>query len=107
MEVVALAQTGAEALRLIRSLKPHVATLDIRMPETNGIQVLEAIRHEGLEVLAIIVTGLDEVEYRRKCRELGAGHFFHKSTEFEKVIEVVREQAARLVNAECGMRSAE
>jgi DNA-binding NarL/FixJ family response regulator len=96
IEIVGLAEDGTKALELIRSLKPDVATLDIRMPGINGIKVLENINREQLPVAVIVMTGLGEAEYREKCLALGAKHFFHKSTEFEMVIDVLKQYAANL-----------
>jgi YesN/AraC family two-component response regulator len=96
VEIVGLAQTGLEALDKIRALKPDVATLDIRMPELNGLSVLETIQREELEVTMIVLTGLAETEYRRKCLELGAEYFFNKATEFELVVEILKQRAAQL-----------
>jgi YesN/AraC family two-component response regulator len=98
VEIVGLARTGTQALEMMRSLSPDVATLDIRMPELNGISVLEAVKREGLKVQVIVLTGLVETEYRRKCLELGARYFLHKATEFELVIEMLKEEAI-LLNA--------
>jgi len=98
VEIVGQAQTGTQALELMRSLKPHVATLDIRMPELSGINVLTAVRREGLDLTVIMLSGLGEMEYRKKCLELGAKYFFHKATEFEMVVDVLKEQA-RALNA--------
>ncbi|MDB6020264.1 MAG: DNA-binding response regulator [Pedosphaera sp.] len=96
VEIVGLAETGTQALEMIRALKPHVATLDIRMPGINGIKALEAIRHEQLNVAVIVLTGLGEAEYRKKCLSLGAKYFLHKATEFETVIDVLKEHATQL-----------
>src|SRR3954454_11975738 len=85
VEIIGLAKTGSEAYELIKSLKPDVVTLDIRMPGMSGINVLEAIKKQQLEATVIVLTGLAEMEYRRKCTDLGAKFFFHKATEFEKV----------------------
>jgi YesN/AraC family two-component response regulator len=95
VEIVGLARTGSEALELIRTLKPDAVTLDVRMPEINGINVLKIIKRERLEIMVIVLTALVEDEYRRKCLELGAKYFFHKSTEFEMVIDVLTEHATR------------
>ncbi len=95
VEIVGLARTGIEALEMVRALKPDALTLDIRMPELNGIRVLEGIQRERLGVMPIVLTGLAEDEYRHKCFELGAAHFFHKTTEFEMVIDVLTQQAAQ------------
>jgi hypothetical protein len=32
------------------------------------------------------------VEYRQRCLQLGAAHFFNKATEFERVIEILAER---------------
>jgi DNA-binding NarL/FixJ family response regulator len=96
VEIVGLATTGLEALDCIRRLKPDVATLDVRMPELNGINVLEVIQKERLGVTVIVLTGAAEEEYQLKCLELGAKFFFHKSTEFEKVIEVLSDLVSQL-----------
>ena len=96
VEVVGMAETGTQALELLRALKPDIATLDIRMPGVNGIKVLETIRREDLNTTVIILTGLDEAEYRRRCFDIGADYFFHKATEFEKVMDVLKERAGKL-----------
>ncbi len=57
-EVVGQASNGKLALERIRALKPDVVTLDIEMPEMNGIEVLEAIRRERLPVQVIVVSAV-------------------------------------------------
>jgi DNA-binding NarL/FixJ family response regulator len=96
IEIVGLAETGTQALEMFRTLKPDVATLDIRMPGLNGIKVLETIRRESVPTTVIVLTGLDEAEYRRRCFDVGADYFFHKATEFEKVIDVLKDRASKL-----------
>jgi len=99
VEIVGLAPNGTAALNMIRTLKPDAVTLDIRMPEMNGLNVLEALKGEDLPRLIIVLTGLQEPEYRRRSLELGAKHFFHKATEFEHVIDILA-KFARELNAE-------
>ena len=66
------------------------------MPEMNGIKVLEALQRKDLAVMVIVLTGFVEEEYRDKCLQLGASYFLHKSTEFEKVLGILKEQAEQL-----------
>ncbi|HWY77564.1 MAG TPA: response regulator [Verrucomicrobiae bacterium] len=96
VEIAGVAITGSEALQMARSLKPDIVTLDVRMPEMSGIQVLEALQKERLNPVVIMLTGMTETEYQRKCLELGAKYFFHKTTEFEKVIEILLEHNQQL-----------
>src|ERR1700761_9695277 len=60
VEIVGQAQTGTEALDMIRTLKPHIATLDIRMPELSGINVLTELKREGSLTDVIMLSGLAE-----------------------------------------------
>ncbi len=99
VEIVGQATTGTEALEKIRALKPDVATMDIRMPGLSGIHVLSELKREGPVVTVIMLSGLAEAEYRKKCLALGASYFFHKATEFELVVEVLKERA-RALNGE-------
>ena len=99
VEIVGQATTGTEALEKIRALKPDVATMDIRMPGLSGINVLSELQREGPELTVIMLSGLAEAEYRKKCLALGASYFFHKATEFELVVEVLKERA-RALNGE-------
>lgn len=96
VEIVGLARGGVEALEMIRRLRPDAMTLDIRMPDMNGIKVLEAIQHEGLQLMVILLTGLDDEQYRKRCQNLGAAHFFNKATEFESVMTVLVQKAVNL-----------
>ena len=96
VEVIGTASTGGEALEMIRRLKPDAMTLDIRMPDMNGIKVLETIKREDLKLMVIMLSGMGEEQYREKCLGLGAAHFFDKATEFESVLQVLGKKVAEL-----------
>ena len=48
IEVIATASDGQEAVRLARTLKPDVITLDVQMPKMDGLETLEAILAEQM-----------------------------------------------------------
>jgi two-component system chemotaxis response regulator CheB len=54
IEVVGVAETGIRALEQIQSLNPDVVTLDIEMPEMDGLETLRALRAKGSELPVII-----------------------------------------------------
>jgi two-component system chemotaxis response regulator CheB len=54
IEVVGVAEDGIRALEQIESLKPDVVTLDIEMPEMDGLQTLRSLRAKGVELPIII-----------------------------------------------------
>jgi len=90
IEIIGQAQDGLEATNLIEKLNPDVAILDIRMPRENGIDVLEKIKKNNLALIVIMLTNYPYPQYRKKCMKAGAEYFFDKSTEFEKVTEVLK-----------------
>jgi YesN/AraC family two-component response regulator len=89
-EVVGQAGDAPEAFEGIQHLRPDVVILDIRMPENNGIQVLEAIKKSAAAPVVIMLTAFPYPQYRKKCLEAGAEYFFDKATEFEQVTEVLK-----------------
>ena len=57
LEVVGSAGDGAEALRLVRELRPAVALLDLRLPAMPGVDILHAIRREDLPTRVLMLSG--------------------------------------------------
>lgn len=91
IEIVGEARNVSEALNSIKKLHPDVVILDIKMPGGNGISVLENIKKIELAPVVIMLTNYPYPQYRKKCMDLGADFFFDKSTEFEKVMEVLEQ----------------
>jgi len=89
VEVVGQADIAFEAIDTIRKLRPSVVVLDISMPGGSGMHVLEVIKQDRPEVMVIMLTNFAHDQYRQKCLQLGADYFFDKSTEFERVTEVL------------------
>ena len=89
IEVIGEAQDGLEAIDSIWKLSPDVVILDIRMPKSNGIKVLENINKDGPSPIVIVLTNCAYAQYREQCIKAGAHFFFDKSTEFDKIPDVL------------------
>jgi len=74
IEVVGTANNGKIALSKIKTLKPDLMTLDIEMPEMNGIELLQQLQHMDNPPLVIMVSTLTHQggEMTLKALELGA-----------------------------------
>lgn len=89
--VILEATNGLEARDMIVAEMPEVAVLDLRMPGRNGLDVLREVKASNPATKVIILTNSPYPQYRNRCMEEGADFFFDKSSEFEKVIEVVEQ----------------
>jgi two-component system chemotaxis response regulator CheB len=58
VEVVGIACSGIEALEKIRHLQPDLLTLDVQMPDMNGLELLREIKTRRLPVKAIMLSSL-------------------------------------------------
>lgn len=80
VELVGVAHNGKIAMSKISMLKPDLITLDIEMPVMNGLEVLDEIRKNNLNVGAIMLSTLtaEGGEMTLKALELGAFDFILK-----------------------------
>ena len=80
MEVIDTARDGVEAIEKVCSLKPDIVTMDIEMPNKNGLEALAEIM-ERCPTRVVMVSSLTEAGAQETLRalELGAVDFFPKS----------------------------
>ncbi len=91
VEVVGEAGDVGCAIELVSRLRPHAVVLDIGMPGGSGIQVLRHVKRVLPETQVIMLTNNANPFYRATCVEAGASFFFDKSSEFERVGDVLQE----------------
>jgi DNA-binding NarL/FixJ family response regulator len=90
--LVGQAATVLQAIEGIQELAPDVVILDIRMPPEgkSGWDVLQAVKPDpAIGPLVIVLTQYLYPAYREKSLALGANYFFDKTTEFDRVLEVI------------------
>ena len=82
VEVVGTAHNGKAALLKIKTLNPDLLTLDIEMPEMNGLQVLQQLHQDAPNVGAVMLSTLTHEGGTMTIRalELGAFDFIPKPT---------------------------
>ena len=86
LRIVAEAESGDSALAQIRYLKPDIVILDIAMPGMDGLEVLENLRQDQTELIAIIVTSYDDKAYLERALELGASAYIIKDGATENMV---------------------
>ena len=93
VSIIGYADNTDTAIADIEAENPDVAILDIRMPGAGGIQVLKSIRQSNPQIKVIIFTDYPYPQYRKKCMEEGTDYFFDKSSESEKLVDLIRKMA--------------
>ena len=88
-EVVGEAANGVEAVERYRELKPDVTTLDITMPEKDGIAALREILAEDPRAKVIMCSALKEKPKVLEALQAGARDYILKPVKPERVLEAV------------------
>jgi two-component system chemotaxis response regulator CheB len=78
--VIGVARNGLDALRQIHALNPQIVTLDVEMPELDGLQTLGYIMSETPRAVVVLAatTTAGSVDLTLRCLELGAVDFVRK-----------------------------
>ena len=87
IEVVGTAENGKVALDIFKSADPDVVTLDITMPEVDGLTVLAEMIRLKPQIKIMVVTALSDKATGLKAIKLGAKSFLPKPFTPEKLQE--------------------
>lgn len=88
--VVGEASDGAQALEKYKELKPDLVTMDITMPEMDGIQALKEIRANDTGAKVIMCSAMGQQAMVIDAIQAGARDFIVKPFQAERVIEAIR-----------------
>ncbi|MGN0977028.1 MAG: response regulator, partial [Faecousia sp.] len=93
--VVGEAANGVEALEAVRRCDPSLIITDLKMPQMDGIQMLERLREMGNHTYVIILTAYDSFQYAQTALRLGAVDYllkpFHDG-DLEKAVQRVQQR---------------
>jgi two-component system response regulator (stage 0 sporulation protein F) len=87
---IKVVHNGTQALEAIQKEKFDIAFLDIIMPETDGIQLLEQIKGVAPDLPIVMMSGYSVEDKRSQLRELGAVTCLNKPFELEDVRKVIK-----------------
>ena len=89
IQVVGQAGTGAEGADLALKLRPDVVILDMRMPETGGMVLLERLGHELPEAKVLVMTASEKMETLLEAMAAGAAGYVTKRATQREVCDAV------------------
>ena len=93
-EVVGEATNGLEAIKLYQELRPDIVTMDITMPEMDGITALKEIRSFDSLARVVMCTALGQKTMVVEAIQAGAKDFIVKPFQPDRVAEAMRKLVA-------------
>jgi DNA-binding response OmpR family regulator len=89
------AQSGQEAMRKLAAKTYSAALIDVRLQDTNGLDLLNQIQKIAPQMRKIILTGYPSDEDRIKAIERGADYYLAKPVNSEKLVEIIRDKTRK------------
>lgn len=79
-QVVAVASNGEEALELVEKHQPHIVVTDIKMPQMDGLQLLQILKKQYPELQVLVLSSYDDFDYVKTALMEGAVDYILKPT---------------------------
>jgi len=103
-EVIGIAHNGLEGARLIQDAQPDIVITDIRMPQADGLEMIERLKAAGCRAKFIVLSGFAEFDYARKGIHLGVQFYINKPVEEEELRDCVRQVMAEINSERAKLR---
>jgi two-component system chemotaxis response regulator CheY len=88
-EVVGEAENGSNAARMYAELKPDLVTMDITMPEMDGIEGVKEIRKSDPNANIIMVSAMGQQAMVMEAIQAGAKDFIVKPFQQERILQAI------------------
>ena len=85
------AESGAEAQSKMATFKPQMVLLDIRLPDANGLELLERFKAEDEDLIVIMITAYADVGSAVEAFKFGAEDYIGKPFNLESVKHVIKQ----------------
>ncbi|WP_219836131.1 response regulator [Paenibacillus sp. R14(2021)] len=89
IRIAAEARDGVGALELLKEHHVDIVLTDIRMPEMDGLRLIECLRDQYPHIKSIIMSGYDDFNYAKKALSLGASDYLLKPSRRQEILSTV------------------
>ena len=87
--IAAEAINGKEAVELYKKLSPDVVTMDITMPEMNGIESMKLIKEYDPNAKVILITAAGQLDKKKEAEDNGADGYITKPYENQDILDAI------------------
>jgi two-component system chemotaxis response regulator CheY len=94
-EIVGEASTGKEAIKKYKELNPELVTMDITMPDMDGITAVKEIKILNKEAKIIMCSAMGQKPMIKEALEAGALDFIIKPFEKEKALKIIESVSSK------------
>lgn len=93
IEIVAESQSAAEAAAMVAATRPDVVTVDVALPDGDGLQLARELRDRYADLGIVMLTSQHEDELLFRALESGLSAFVPKTAPLEEVLSAIRHAA--------------
>jgi two-component system, NarL family, response regulator LiaR len=90
VDLIAETESGSDAVRLARQLRPDVVVIDLLMPDVDGITATRTIRAEIPNTHAVVMNGIDEDAPAFEAIRAGASAYLTKEAQTDTLLRTIR-----------------
>lgn len=94
LQVVGEAESGEDAFRLCRELKPHLVLMDLKMPGIGGLEATRKITNHHPDIKVLAVSGVEDDLYASRLLQAGAAGYLLKGAPFDEMLKAIRKVMA-------------
>ncbi len=89
-EVVGSAENGMEGLKLINTVNPDLIITDVRMPELDGLEMLQRLDMHKKGYHAIVLSAYSDFEYAKQAIKIGVSEYLVKPIKVNELMSAVK-----------------
>lgn len=90
LQVVGQAESGEEALKAARDLRPDVVLMDVKMPGIGGLEATRKMLRSHPDVKVVVVTVCEEDPFPTRLLQAGAAGYLTKGAALTEMVQAIR-----------------
>ena len=99
-EIAGEAANGLRALEVIKESKPDILITDIKMPVMDGIELINRIQEEKLDLSIVVLSGFDDYKYVREALKGGAYDYLLKPIDKTQMFDILYKLKEKIISKE-------